>query len=118
VNVCRQSILQSSFVFRSNLAKSARPSGSSGRKIKVGDKLYLYTGMRTKHARRLRVERCEAVIPLWIERDGSIFLDKRQLDGKESDKMARADGFQTVDDFVSWFRDHYGLPFYGILIRW
>ena len=86
--------------------------------IKVGDRLYLYTGMRTKHARRLRVERCEAVIPLWIERDGSIFLDKKKLDGKESDKMARADGFQTVDDFVSWFRGHYGLPFYGVLIRW
>lgn len=33
-------------------------------------------------------------------------------------EFARADGFATWLDMREWFKDRYGLPFTGILIRW
>ena len=32
-------------------------------------------------------------------------------------EMARADGFNTLKDFVEWFNFYHGLPFTGILIK-
>lgn len=81
--------------------------------IKQGDTLYLYTGLRTKKARRLKVAKCTAVLPISITRDGvEIYppVDKEEL--------AKKDGFKSFDEMASWFDKTHGLPFNGDLICW
>lgn len=86
------------------------------RPIKPGDILYLYTGMRTAHCEKIGEAVCESVQSIEIHSDVMI-LDGADMLGWEQSKMARADGFRDVDQFRAFFERHYGLPFYGVVIR-
>jgi len=91
------------------------------RPIKAGDTLYLYTGMRTKDCRKLEEVICTRISHIVLtEQDislgntlGGVFCSK-----SECRAFARDDGFDSLDDFRAWFRDHYSLPFYGVVIGW
>jgi len=87
--------------------------------IKVGETLYLYIGLRTKKARKLRTEKCKWIDMIKIYQDG-IRLGKRwRLSHKrELDEFAQADGFENYTEMVKWFSETHGLPFEGILIKW
>ncbi len=90
------------------------------RPIKVGDPLYLYTGMRTKHSRMLRPhpEPCTEVVPIEIW-EKHIVLDGRSLDFDEQLEIARADGFRTLDEFYAFFERQYNVRvFEGVLLKW
>ena len=107
--------------------------------IKVGDKLYLFTGLRTKKCRRL-------VTPLSVMvSDGSLYyreyyyenyvicksVEKIKIEewvtclngewlfknGAEY-KLALADGFKDTNEFHKFFKTNYKLPFEGVLIKW
>lgn len=94
--------------------------------IKVGDDLHLFTGMRTNACRRLRpVEKCIAADRIEIsERAIGKFtrahacLNGRPISHSSLQKLAAADGFQTVPEFLDFFDQTHGLPFEGQLIKW
>ena len=87
------------------------------RPIKRGDRLYLYTGMRTKQCRKLREASCWGVFPISIYPSGETFVSHRQLLGAELADFYKRDGFETHGAGIDWFRSD-GLPFHGELIVW
>lgn len=89
--------------------------------IKPGDRLYLYTGQRTKYCRKLGEGYCLSVQDILFDQDKltvSIYVDNYKLGLIEAFELAKADGFQSVPDFISFFQNNYGLPFNGDLIKW
>jgi len=82
-----------------------------------GDKLYLYSGMRTKAVLKLREAECIAVTPINIS-ETSVRLDSIDLSASEIDNLARLDGFTTTEEFLEFFRVNHGLPFEGEVIKW
>lgn len=96
-----------------------------GDRIKTGDDLYLYTGMRTKQCRLLHGPVKCLVGAIRITEDGVTVFRKhrgedeaRALTDKETLVMAKADGFDTVEEFMAFFRDNHGFPFSGQIIFW
>ncbi|XHR27534.1 MAG: hypothetical protein ACFUZC_16510 [Chthoniobacteraceae bacterium] len=92
--------------------------------IKVGDRLFLNTGMRTKKwFRRLREAQCTKIEEIIIT-DYFVYVNEKCLSLEEMNALARADGFRDDmrDDawavMVQFFSDVHGLPFRGDLIHW
>jgi len=83
-----------------------------------GDTLSLYTGMRTKECRLLREETCKSVQQVHITAEAEIFIAGCQLRADEAYDLANGDGFPTLLEFLFFFRNEYGLPFEGELIKW
>ncbi len=93
------------------------------RPIKVGDTLYLYTGMRTKQCRKLRMVLCLDYRPITInEHSISLLTDLETLEiwpeGWSLKWFARMDGFDSWEEMRDFFKERYGLPFEGVLITW
>lgn len=86
--------------------------------IKAGDKLHLFTGMRTKGCMRLRVTTCTRVGSVEIHANGQIALGNSYLSTRQMEAFAKADGFGSTEEMVAWFREVHGLPFKGQLIEW
>lgn len=80
-----------------------------------GDAVQLYTGMRTRACRKLADAVCEVSTYCAIREEGVTLGNHPRVD---LDDFARADGFDGFDDMKSWFRERYGLPFIGHLVRW
>ena len=101
------------------------------RPTRVGDTLYLYTGMRTKQCRKLREETCTSVWKIEIATPSQIFMfgeplspdlasrRRWQLGYDDMLAIAIADGFENdIIAMTSFFQQQYGLPFTGEVIRW
>lgn len=86
--------------------------------IKAGDKLYLYTGMRTKQCRKLGEEVCKKVYKFGIDSDEEVYFDECVLIGIEKEQLAKDDGFECAADMIDWFKNTHGLPFFGQVILW
>jgi hypothetical protein len=89
--------------------------------VKKGDRLYFYTGQRTKYCRKLGEGLCLSVEDILFEMDSlyvNIYVDNQKLGMIEAFELAQADGFSTVPDFVTFFYKNYGFPFQGDLIKW
>ena len=93
-----------------------------GRKypIRAGETLYLYTGLRTKKAQKLRVVTCirthKVTIPIHRM---SITIAGRDLTYIQNlNDFAKSDGFEDWSHMTQWFKERYGLPFIGTLIMW
>lgn len=89
--------------------------------IKADDQLYLYTGMRTKQCRRLRVTQCTKVPPIRIFADEllpSIVLGGLALSFNQMERLAKKDGFFMSADLFQFFRETHGKSFSGQLIEW
>ena len=92
---------------------------------KVNTVIYLNAGMRTKHFRRLGFGMITSVRPFLLP-DGEVFrigddYDHDWFIAEEDDSglmLAKADGFETWDEFVEYFRLEHGLPFEGEIIKW
>lgn len=110
--------------------RTIRAIRKDGRKVKAGDKLQLYTGMRQKGCRKLGEAQCFRVRRVVIDFSG-VTLDGRNLYGGDApayqggvnpeeydNDFARADGFDCFTDMAEFFRKMHGLPFYGDLIEW
>lgn len=94
---------------------------------KVGDTLYLYTGMRTAECRKLGEFRCNGVWHITIETEHrrvrlprmiGATLTMWDLDQADVDALAKADGFESTDAFFDWFRENHGKSMSGYLIGW
>ena len=94
-----------------------RAPRKDGRLPKLGEVLYLYTGMRTKKCRLLRTALCESVTPIRITKRG-LFLKGVRADNLSAVCIALNDGFESLPAMISWFQKTHGLPFRGFLIKW
>ena len=96
--------------------------------VKAGDKLTLYTGLRTKQCRKLGEAVVESITPIEINTRrcpkttdalfGRICVEGIQLKASEAIKLAEADGFDEGIGFLGFFHDHYGEHFVGNIIKW
>lgn len=91
-----------------------------GNRVKVGDRLQLYTGQRTKNCRKLVTPDPICIVNTYVglrERDVTIG-DVRNAP-RDFDDFARADGFPDYAAMWKWFSERYEtLSFTGRLIRW
>lgn len=85
--------------------------------IKVDDRLYLYTGLRTKQCRKLG-ESIASYVPdiMMRPKQEIIIVNNNWLSDYEIEILAKNDGFDNVDDFFMFFREYE--RFIGQLIRW
>lgn len=103
----------------------------SGRKIQtirktrrcdVGDKMHLYTGLRTKQCKLIAVKKAVAVENVIIEPRGIIVGTPpcmMLLEPAYSDLFACADGFVNFQAMRRWFVDRYQSEvFHGFVHRW
>lgn len=93
--------------------------------IRSGDKLHLYTGLRSKAASKLREVICYSVSIIQISEEGILFnssLDRPPYYTASSinqlNEFARADGFKDWEEMKAWWLNVHGLPFTGNLIQW
>ena len=89
------------------------------RRTKKGDPLYLFTGMRTPHCRKLRDTTCRRVRPIQIGKN-VIRVDGQSIktNSAAAGRFARLDGFSGSAEMINWFRKTYGPRFYGVVIYW
>jgi hypothetical protein len=85
--------------------------------IREGDTLHLFTGMRTKSCVKLGQAVCLEARAIRITESG-VKLDGVALAPAHILKIARDDGFDNALAFKAFFKNHYGFPFHGQLIRW
>lgn len=86
--------------------------------IKKGDHLYLYTAMRTKQCKKIGEATCSQIYKIYINTYGEIFINDNMLSEGQAKQLAIADGFDTGEEMVAWFRNTHGLPFSGHIIYW
>lgn len=107
--------------------QTIRALRKDGRVPRIGERLYLYTGLRTKYVQKLGEGEVTEVHHLHLARADCTgersHLDGQHLFRHEVEAIARADGFRDADgspyrELLSWFEDVHGLPFAGTLIRW
>lgn len=92
--------------------------------VKVGDKLTLYTGLRTKQCRKLGEAVVESITPIilntaedWVAVNTP--LGCFYLDTADQYDLLRRDGFGTQQEFYLFFMEHYKLPQNAmVVIRW
>ena len=77
-----------------------------------GDRLKLYTGMRTKNCRKLKDVICQACFPILISED-DLQLNGISLPPGEQNLLALHDGFINAAELRYFFRKTYGLPLPG-----
>lgn len=108
--------------------------GPRKRHAHFGEPVQLYTGLRTKAARKLVtpdpvcVVSCGVVIHAdtvdWVmlpdmrEDEKKPFMALLDAMDDDLDTFAQADGFADWSDMRAWFAAQYGLPFQGVLIAW
>lgn len=88
-------------------------------RCKPGDRLQLYTGLRTKQCRKLGEAVCTRVERVIIPAPplGHLMIGEgRVLRGRALEGFAAADGFNSREAFFAFFQQHYGLPFDGVVI--
>ena len=94
--------------------------------IEKGEMLYLYTGLRTSHARKLRETTCTRTEQLLIKTASNaseahpidFYVNDRLLSPKSSESLARKVGFTSVPELYAYFSEHYTFPFHGQVIEW
>ena len=90
-----------------------------------GDRLKIYTGMRTKSCRLIETVTVTSVDTVRIEAT-QMWVNGRLLpaaiysrDSEQTDnEFAEADGFGSFMEMSKWFEETHGLPFDGVVIRW
>lgn len=103
--------------------QTIRALRKDGRDPKPGERLFLYTGMRTKACRKLGEVECRAVDrvvigPSGIGFEGPSFIEPLARTSVGADIAAKEDGFENFAEMRAWFEKVHGLPFDGLLIRW
>mgnify|MGYP001768442570 CR=1 FL=1 len=104
--------------FADKVEKGEKRQTIRKRPFQIGDKLYLYTGQRTKQCRKLGESVVKESYSIVIPNEDEIYFDDCILIGIEKEQLARDDGFECVADMIDWFKKTHGLPFVGYLIIW
>lgn len=88
------------------------------RPFKVGDVLSHYTGMRTKKGRKIRPDTICTSADEIVMTQNSIKVSGQSLKYSGAFKLAKADGFDSVFEFMQFFKHTHGFPFTGQIIKW
>lgn len=91
------------------------------KRCKVGDKLQLYTGMRTKVCRKLKDAVCIGTADIKIDREVPWLLSNTSGEvhmSKDGKRFHELDGFKSIEAMVAFFEKNYKLPFEGFLTVW
>lgn len=86
-------------------------------RCKPGDKLQLYTGMRSSLCTKIGDAICKSVSEIVIDVD-YVAVDGFRLASGDVIDLAQRDGFSGPIAFKGFFLDKYDLPFHGHIIRW
>lgn len=91
---------------------SIRPIGK--RRYRVGDMLFLYTGLRTKACRKLGEAVCAEVVPTIMKMETNYLLKRINFYGERPtcisyNKFVKADGFNNIEEFEEFFITQYKL---------
>lgn len=97
--------------------------------VKEGDILYLFYGMRTKHCKRLKGERCVAVNDIEILQNGTVVIDGIKVTDSVLNFFAWSDGFRPEGSteenpagafnlMIRFWKQTHSLPFKGDIIYW
>jgi hypothetical protein len=79
----------------------------------AGDRIQLYTGMRTKKCRKLVYPDPACILVDYVGiRPEHLTLGNTKLHAGTADDFAVRDGFEDYDDMVEWFREKYGSPYF------
>ena len=94
-----------------------------GRMPRPGDRVLLFTGMRTAYCRRLGASTVTEAFPvhLDLERGDWLFIvNGVRLNFVESEAFAKLDGFRSAVEMIEWFRETYpdDGAFDGFCTRW
>jgi hypothetical protein len=98
--------------------QTIRACRSDGRDPRAGDMLHLYTGLRTRHVRKLGTVPCRRAVRIRIGVRAGITVDGVRLAPAAIRRLAQADGFRDAQSFHAVFESLHGLPFDGWLIGW
>lgn len=76
------------------------------RSTRAGDRLLLYTGMRTKQCELIAVTGCVKVVPILISTigNGDLSFGAEWLTRDEQIALAKADGFDDIAEFFKFFK--------------
>ena len=93
------------------------------RHARPGEQIQLYTGMRTKHCRKIGDAECKSVHEIDMEIGKHtlyVEIDGRAMKGGRIHDFARQDGFEHGEDMLQfWQTEHRGVThFDGSLIKW
>lgn len=110
-------------VERGEKLQTIRQRRKDGRVPKPGDRVTLFTGMRTAYCRRLGKSTVTEAFPvhLDLERGDWLFIvNGVRLNFAESEAFAKLDGFRSALEMIEWFRDTYpdDGAFDGFCTRW
>lgn len=83
------------------------------RSFRVGERLAMYSGLRTKYCKRIGESKITAIKVLEFEKNGTLLLDGRILDRQSREDFAKADGFISFDNMIGWFEKEYGDEIYS-----
>jgi hypothetical protein len=99
-----------------------RARRKDGHRPRPGQPMHAYCGLRTKKTELLLLSTVSKVESIRIDTEGHIRIgdigDSRVLAYEEVEALAKADGFDSPEEFVAFFKDTHGLPFIGDLIHW
>ena len=106
--------------FANDVASGRKPGTiRKSKRCKVGDKVQLYTGQRTKNCRKLADAVCTGICQISICEAFPWAISKQEGELKSFGKLFHElDGFKNAKDFVDFFRQQYGLPFNGYYHQW
>lgn len=87
----------------------------------AGKRIHMATGIRTKQYHQFNEADCTGTQELWIDFHSplnglpcTVYIDDRELSDEEVMRLIANDGFDTIDDFLAWFRP----DFNGKIIHW
>lgn len=91
--------------------------------VQPGGALQLYTGMRTRHCRKIGDAKCTLVVPIVISfKPARVKIYGEPLIKTIADlnEFSRSDGFKDWLDMVAFWEKENGAPveWSGVLIRW
>lgn len=97
--------------------------GHRDRHARPGERVSLYTGMRTKHCRKIAEVLCTEVMRVVIEFDAEGGIAGITTDGvpvRDLDAFAVRDGFEDLGDMQLFWWPQYGQGrnFHGVIIEW
>lgn len=86
-------------------------------KMKVGDIMYLYVGLRTRQTRKLGQHTCVELFDVIVMDYGILFRGpdiQFEINAEQLDQFAKSDGFGSWDEMKTFFE----MPFHGFCARW
>jgi len=87
--------------------------------VKVGERLYLYVGLRTKKCEKLGEGICTRIMEIQINKNSVVEVNCVLYPNIDHlDKRAHDDGFSSWEEMRDWFDKMHGIPFEGVLIKW